>query len=86
MREPTHDRNNRGNQAGNQGEGDKDADRRYRERTDHFLKSKRGQAELKEVKKHAGDLSDEERRELERAEDEGRKRAKEIDRQDTMDL
>jgi hypothetical protein len=66
---------------GNQGEGDKEADRRYRERTEKFLKSPHGQEEIK----HAGDVSDKERAELEKAEEQGRKRAKERDPQETLD-
>ena len=60
-----------------QGEGDKDADREYRERTSEFLKSKKGQDALRE----AGNVSPEEERKLRQAEEKGKSRAKDEDPQ-----
>jgi hypothetical protein len=54
------------------GEGDREADRHYRERTEEFVKS----GKVEEAAKRAGDQDPEEAR---RAEEEGRKRAKEDD-------
>ncbi len=59
----------------NQGEGDIEADRRYRARTQEFVESGRGQAQIKQ----GVSVSDEEAKDLERAEREGRSRAKEED-------
>lgn len=61
----------------NQGEGDKEADKRYRERTEKFVNSPEG----KEKISHAGDLSDDEARKLRKAEEKARLRAKEEDPQ-----
>ena len=58
--------------GGIQGEGDKESDRKYRERTTEFVKSKRGQQEIGK----AGDLSDEEARKLRQSEEQGKARAK----------
>ena len=55
-----------------QGEGDKESDRKYRERTTEFVKSKHGQEEIE----RAGQLSEEEARRLKQYEDQGKSRAK----------
>lgn len=55
-----------------QGEGDKESDRKYRERTTEFVKSQRGQEEIE----HAGKLSEEEARRLSKYEEKGKARAK----------
>lgn len=60
-----------------QGEGDKESDRQYRERTEQFVQSKRGQEEIE----NAGNLSEEEARRLRRAENEAKSRAKDEDPQ-----
>jgi hypothetical protein len=60
-----------------QGEGDKESDRKYRERTEQFLKSKKGQDAIQ----HAGDVSEEEARKLRKAEQKGKSRAKDEDPQ-----
>jgi hypothetical protein len=59
------------------GEGDKESDREYRERTTEFVQSKRGQEEIE----RAGDLSEEEAKRLRQYEDKGKSRAKEEDPQ-----
>jgi len=69
------------NTGKNQGEGDKESDRHYREKTENFVKSARGQEKIK----HAGDVSESERAELEKAEEQGRKRAKEFDPEEAQD-
>lgn len=62
-------------QGQNQGEGDREADRRYRERTQEFVNSPRGRRKIEEgVNVDASEQGD-----LERAEQEGRSRAKEED-------
>ena len=60
-----------------QGEGDKEADKRYRERTEKFVNSPEG----KEKISHAGDLSEEEARKLRKVEEKTKLRAKEEDPQ-----
>ena len=55
-----------------QGEGDKEADRKYRTRTTEFVKSKRGQQEIGK----AGDVSEAEAHKLEKYEEQGKARAK----------
>jgi hypothetical protein len=55
-----------------QGEGDKEADRKYRERTTEFVKSKQGQQEIEK----AGDVSEAEARKLKKYEEQGKARAK----------
>jgi hypothetical protein len=60
-----------------QGEGDKESDKRYRERTEKFVNSQEG----KEKIRHAGDLSEEEARKLRQVEDEAKLRAKDEDPQ-----
>ena len=60
-----------------QGEGDKESDRKYRARTEQFLKSKKGQDAIQ----HAGNVSEEEARKLRKAEQKGKSRAKDEDPQ-----
>ena len=55
-----------------QGEGDKESDRKYRDRTTAFVKSKRGQEQIK----RAGNLSEEETRQVRKSEEEAKSRAK----------
>jgi hypothetical protein len=59
----------------NQGEGNREADRHYREATEKFVNSPRGRAEIEQ----AGNLSAEQQREIEQAEREAKSRAKEHD-------
>ena len=59
-----------------QGEGNYDASRRYRDRTEDFIES----GKVDEAAKNAVPDSPEEQRELEQAEEEGRSRAAEEDR------
>ena len=59
----------------NEGEGNKTADRNYREATRKFVQSERGQEEIQ----HAGDVDGEEQQEIRRAEEEAKARAKEHD-------
>lgn len=61
----------------NQGEGNVEADRRYRERTREFVSSERGKEKIRETA--AEQLSAEEQEEIERAEREGKLHAKEED-------
>jgi len=60
-----------------QGEGDKESDRKYREKTREFVQSKRGQEQIE----RAGDLSEEEARELRESEEKAKSRAKDEDPQ-----
>lgn len=60
-----------------QGEGDKASDRKYRERTTEFLKSKKGQEAIEQ----AGNVSEEEARKLRQAEEQAKARAKDEDPQ-----
>jgi hypothetical protein len=57
----------------NEGEGNKTADRNYREATEKFVKSPRGREQIEK----AGDVTPNEEREIERAEEEARRHAKE---------
>jgi hypothetical protein len=57
----------------NEGEGNKTADRNYREATEKFVKSPRGREQIEK----AGDVTPDEQREIERAEEEARRHAKE---------
>jgi hypothetical protein len=59
----------------NEGEGDKSADRNYREATRKFAESERGQRAARD----AGDVSAEEEREIRQAEEKAKGRAKEHD-------
>ena len=60
-----------------QGEGDKESDRKYREKTREFVQSKRGQEQIE----RAGDLSEEEARKLRESEEKAKSRAKDEDPQ-----
>ena len=60
---------------GNEGEGNKTADRNYREATKKFVESARGREQIEK----AGDVDANEERDIERAEDEARRHAKEHD-------
>lgn len=62
----------------NEGEGNKSADRNYREATREFVESERGQKEARK----AGDVSPAQEREIRRAEQEAKGRAKEFDPQE----
>lgn len=62
---------------GIQGEGDKESDRRYRERTKQFVESERGKAAIEQ----AGNVSEEEARRLRQAEEKGKSRARDEDPQ-----
>lgn len=64
-----------GNSPRNEGEGNKSADRNYRESTQKFVESERGQREIQE----AGQVGEDEEHDLERAEEEAKSRAKEHD-------
>jgi hypothetical protein len=65
----------RGRPQRNEGEGNKTADRNYRKATQEFVESERGQREIR----NAGDVSPEQEREIRRAEEEAKQRAKEHD-------
>jgi hypothetical protein len=60
-----------------QGEGDKESDRKYRERTTEFVNSEKGRAEIE----RAGNLSEEEAKRLRQYEEKGKARAKDEDPQ-----
>jgi hypothetical protein len=55
-----------------EGEGNKSADRNYREATQKFVESERGRKEIDK----AGDVDRREQQEIERAEEEARRHAK----------
>ena len=59
----------------NEGEGNKTADRNYRKATTEFVQSERGQREIQ----NAGDVSPEQEKEIRRAEEQARQRAKDHD-------
>ena len=59
----------------NEGEGNKTADRNYREATREFVESERGRKEIEK----AGNVSSSEEQEIRRAEEEAKRRAKEHD-------
>ena len=63
----------------NEGEGNKTADRNYREATQKFVESERGRKEIDK----AGDVSASEERDIERAEEEAKRHAKEHDPEET---
>jgi hypothetical protein len=65
----------------NEGEGNRSADRRYREATEKFVNSPRGQEKIAT----AGEVSPEQQREIERAEREAKQRAKEHDPAERLD-
>ena len=62
----------------NEGEGNKTADRNYREATKKFVESERGREEIEK----AGEVDASEEREIERAEEEAKRHAKEHDPQE----
>ncbi|HEX7115886.1 MAG TPA: hypothetical protein VF193_12205 [Steroidobacter sp.] len=70
-----------GTKPGNEGEGNKTADRNYREATREFVESERGREEIEK----AGDVSAEREKEIRRAEEEAKARAKEHDPEETRD-
>jgi hypothetical protein len=70
-----------GNTPRNEGEGNKTADRNYREATRKFVQSERGQDEIQ----HAGDVSEEQDQDIRRAEEEAKNRAKEHDPEEVRD-
>ena len=59
----------------NEGEGNKTADRNYREATKEFVESERGQREIEK----AGNVSPSEEKDIRRAEEQAKQRAKEHD-------
>lgn len=61
--------------APNEGEGNKTADRSYRESTRKFVESERGRAEIDK----AGDVSTAQEKDLRSAEEQAKSRAKEHD-------
>jgi hypothetical protein len=63
----------------NEGEGNKSADRHYREATEKFVNSERGKQEIE----HAGDVSASEQQDIERAEEQAKSRAREHDPEET---
>lgn len=65
----------------NQGEGNKTADRNYRKATQEFVNSPRGQNEIRD----AGKVSPEQERDIRRAEQQAKSRAKEHDPEETQD-
>jgi hypothetical protein len=62
----------------NEGEGNKTADRNYREATQKFVDSERGRREID----NAGDVSGSEEQDIRRAEELAKQRAKEHDPQE----
>lgn len=67
--------------AGNEGEGNKSADRNYREATRKFVESERGREEIE----RAGEVSPEQERDIRRAEEQAKQRAKAHDPEETRD-
>jgi hypothetical protein len=65
----------------NEGEGNKTADRNYREATRKFVQSERGQEEIQ----NAGNVSGNEEREIRDAEEQAKERAKEHDPEEVRD-
>ena len=59
----------------NEGEGNKSADRNYRKATTEFVESERGQEEIKK----AGSVSPEHDKDIRRAEEQAKQRAKDHD-------
>jgi hypothetical protein len=59
----------------NEGEGNKTADRNYREATKNFVESDRGQDEIR----RAGEVSADEEKDIRKAEEQAKGRAKEHD-------
>lgn len=65
----------------NQGEGDRESAKRYNERTEKFVKSGR----VDKAAREAVNMSEEEKRAAEQAEQAGKRRAKELDPEDKRD-
>ena len=65
----------RNEERDNEGEGNKSADRNYREATRKFVESERGRAQIEK----AGDVDSNKERDIERAEEEAKRHAKEHD-------
>jgi hypothetical protein len=65
----------------NEGEGNKTADRNYREATRKFVQSERGQEEIQ----NAGNVSGDEEREIRDAEEQAKQRAKDHDPEEVRD-
>jgi hypothetical protein len=65
----------------NEGEGNKTADRNYHEATQKFVESERGQREIDK----AGNVSAGEEKEIQRAEEKAKGRAKEHDPEEVSD-
>ena len=63
------------NRGRNEGEGNKTADRNYREATQKFVESERGQREIRQ----AGNVKPEQERDIRNAEAQAKSRAKEHD-------
>lgn len=63
----------------NEGEGNRSADRNYREATRNFVESERGKEEIKK----AGDVSSSQEKDIRAAEEEAKSRAKEHDPAET---
>lgn len=59
----------------NEGEGNKTADRNYRKATKEFVESERGQREIE----NAGNVSSSEEKDIRRAEEQAKQRAKDHD-------
>ncbi len=59
----------------NEGEGNKTADRNYRKATQEFVESERGQKEIQ----NAGNVSPSEEKDIRRAEEQAKQRAKDHD-------
>lgn len=59
----------------NEGEGNKTADRNYRKATKEFVESERGQQEIQK----AGNVSPQEEKDIRRAEEQAKQRAKDHD-------
>ncbi|HEU4655004.1 MAG TPA: hypothetical protein VFS47_13525 [Steroidobacteraceae bacterium] len=70
-----------GTSSRNEGEGNKTADRNYREATKNFVESERGQREIQQ----AGDVSASEENEIRSAEEQAKSRAKEHDPEEVRD-
>ena len=77
MGTPRNEGRNAGQNTGksNEGEGNKTADRNYREATQKFVESERGREQIEK----AGDVDSNEERDIERAEQEAKRHAKEHD-------
>lgn len=65
----------------NEGEGNKTADRNYREATRKFVQSERGQEEIQ----NAGNVGREEEQDIRAAEEQAKQRAKEHDPEEIRD-